>query len=287
MSVVIQDETPSGNPSPREMEMTDAALVPAPVPCPPPVPLVSSVCTTVAADDGQGESVSKESRFFGASPYVEEGQTNVMVALQTLRGSFALACPSNRARGAESRASNRKLEADHSLNDDYNEEKRSASPSITSPIRLKGRDTNQTSAATIECKPAERRQARTTFLPTAKALPSIGRQRTNLADILDTTTKGPDAYRSTPTAPVHTYPHAPDVSKSIDKMLRARERKREHHHGHRRTKVRRNHRNEMMSSNKIPPEEEKWWRSNSAVSTNLGSILGELRRSLMREPRRI
>ena len=235
----------------------------------------------------------------------------VVVALQTLRGSFALSS----AAPASLRASSRKLAVDRTMastnRDDLTEERRHDRPCMESPgrevvrVSSSGNDLSmarrQPGAATravwkerssgvLEAKKVRRKMS--PALSGGPRYPGARRpKRTCLADILDSkgdrleTRRNPEAsvtssMGTTSMSASSSSSSAPGTpGYSPGQSVNARRAKA---YGNW-TKVRRNHRNDRMSSARIPPMREQWWVEPSTIQEGVRDLIGGLRRSLMRQ----
>ena len=205
----------------------------------------------------------------------------MLVALTTLRGSFALSSSPPWLRGSGCRASNRKLKTDPSEHDDYVDEHRLATPTITTPHREHRRAAPNVA---IDSSSEAATRPRTKCLPgrssggPARKFSRRGRQLARLTDVLQ---RGQDTYRSDPNAPpLHTHVTAGHASRAAASTATVAA------SGHsmanrRHSRVRRNHRNESMASGRIPPHVEEWWQGRASLTAPLTQILGGLRRSLL------
>ena len=259
-------------------------------------PSVSSTYTTVADEpeeppNGEGEHVS-------ATPRI--------VALQTLRGSFALTgAPSTFLRTSGLRSSNKKLgESDTTHRDDLTEERRYDRPVMASPgrevIARAGRSsrtkTSKRSSASYSesaaesasgtSQPVVRRRISSAFSSRAPR-----RKRTCLADILDS--RG-DRLETLRIRGDHLEVHDFAVSgppPTIAGSHYLQPDPDDPRNQYRRfsmsllwSKKRRNHRNERISSGRAPGTIEQWWADPStSMSEGVKNVIGGLRRSLMRQ----
>jgi hypothetical protein len=243
--------------------------------------------TAVASDGGTPRDATDDAGVLQSTDASISSQPEAtIVALQTLRGSFAL----KRATTATKlHASNRKLATDDTGKDDYKEERMTERPTIDGPEREhENRPRSHRGEATLDRTPrgsgVTMKLAPMMTPPSAIASTSkrrimslkpyrlqATRPRTRLADILDGDT-GTSCKADARAAISGTT--APPIKRTL----------RVHSLW---SKVRRNHRNDLMSTQKIPTVVEQWWREPPSMS----EILGDLRRSLVRsgsrDPRRV
>ena len=228
----------------------------------------------------------------------------VVVALQTLRGSFAL----SNAAPASLRSSNRKLSVDRTMasthRDDLTEERRHDRPCMESPgrevkrVSSSGKDVSmarrqpgaatravwgQNSSGVLEAKKVRRKMS--------PALSGGARRpkRTCLADILDSKGDRLETYRN-PEASLSSMGTASMSASSSSSTPGTPGYSPGQSVNHRRanaygnwSKARRNHRNDRMSSARIPPMLEQWWVEPPTIQEGVRDLIGGLRRSLMRQ----
>ena len=187
----------------------------------------------------------------------------VIVALKTLRGSFALSSPTSVLRRSGLRASGRKMRNDESQREDYADEHHATAPTIAVPKR----EHFHRSSPDVSREASER------------VIRPNGKQRQHFISQRSSNYKTPPRPGRILGAPFDARP-----ATRLPAPSTAGTRAKSPHPG----RSRRNHRNERQSANpaisKALSSTDQWW---AGPESSVTKIIGDLRRSLMRDPRRV